>query len=376
MKRTILFKDKILSQEERKILTERIPYLDENICSLSTKKNIVEVSVNCKNKKSFLNIKKKILETINSLSDPKKLIKNEVLYQSKNYKIKKNINVFKQLIKSKNLCKLTEGVYSLHDNFLKFSREFDKIFLRYAKKSGYEEADYSGVLNINSLIENSYIHSFPNHCLFLSNIKRSDKILKKISKININQNQKIKNYLGNPKTMLSPTVCYNCFETLKNKSIKNNLKITSISRCYRYESLNYFQLERLKVYSMRELMFYGNKKFIENQIKNCLNFFIKFLNKNKIMFRILTATDPFFLQSQDNKKIFQLANKLKYELEVYLPFEKKWIAVGSFNNHLDTLTKKYNIKNNRKNCNSGCIGIGYERFLYAFFSQKKKYKFK
>jgi len=126
MKRTILFKDKILSQEERKILTERIPYLDENICSLSIKKNIVEVSVNFKNKKSFLNIKKKILETINSLSDPKKLIKNKVLYQSKNYKIKKNINVFKQLIKSKNLCKLTEGVYSLHDNLIKYSCDMQK----------------------------------------------------------------------------------------------------------------------------------------------------------------------------------------------------------------------------------------------------------
>jgi seryl-tRNA synthetase len=372
MRKTILFKDKTLSQDDRKILAERIPYLDENISSLSVKKNKVEVSINYINKISFSNIKKKILETINSLSDPQKLIKNEALYQSKNYKIKKNINAYKQLIKSKNLSKLAEGVYSLHNNFLKLSREFDKIFLRYAKKSGYEEADYSGVLNINSLIENSYIHSFPNHCLFLSNIKRSDKILKKVSKIDINQNHKIKQYLGNPEVMLSPTVCYNCFETLKNKSIKNNLKITSISKCYRYESLNYFQLERLKVYSMRELMFFGNKKFIENQIKNCLAFFVKFLNKNKIMFRILTASDPFFLQSQDNKKIFQLANKLKYELEVYLPFEKKWIAVGSFNNHLDTLTKRYSIKN----CNSGCIGIGYERFLYAFFSQKKIYKFK
>ena len=59
MKKTILIKDKILSQDDRKILAERIPYLDENICSLSVKKNMVQVSINYKNKISFLNIKKK-----------------------------------------------------------------------------------------------------------------------------------------------------------------------------------------------------------------------------------------------------------------------------------------------------------------------------
>ena len=87
----------------------------------------------------------------------------------------------------------------------------------------------------------------------------------------------------------------------------------------------------------------------------------------------MTANDPFFLKTMYNKKIFQLTNKLKYELEMYLPFEKKWIAVGSFNNHLNTLTKKYEITKNKKTCYSGCIGIGYERFLYSYFSQKKLY---
>ena len=266
---------------------------------------------------------------------------------------------------------MSNGVYSLQKNLLTLSKEFDKKFLNYAKKNGYNEANYSGVLNVNSLIKNSYLHSFPNHCLFMASIKRDEKVLKQVSKIE--PNQKIKKYLENPETILSPTVCYNCFETLKAQKIKQNTKITSIANCFRYESLNYFQLERLKVYSMRELMFFGNRLFVENQIKNCLKFFKKFLIKNKIIFRIITASDPFFLQSQTNKKIFQIANKLKYELEMYLPYEKKWIAVGSFNNHLDTLVKKYKITKNNKYCNSGCIGIGYERFLYAFFSQKNSY---
>ena len=56
---------------------------------------------------------------------------------------------------------------------------------------------------------------------------------------------------------------------------------------------------------------------------------------------------------------------------MYLPYEKKWLAVGSFNNHLDTLTKAYSIKSkNNKKINSGCVGIGYERLLYAIYSQQ------
>jgi hypothetical protein len=56
-----------------------------------------------------------------------------------------------------------------------------------------------------------------------------------------------------------------------------------------------------------------------------------------------------------------------------LPYEKKWLSVGSFNNHLDILVKKYNIniKSGKKSLYSGCIGWGYERFVYAIIAQGK-----
>ena len=125
---------------------------------------------------------------------------------------------------------------------------------------------------------------------------------------------------------------------------------------------------------MREFIFFGDKLFVDREIQKGLKYFIKVLNHLNLKFRVSTASDPFFLQSLKNKKIFQLTNNLKYELEMFLPYENKWIAVGSFNNHLNTLTSKYKIsKKGSKTCYSGCIGIGYERFLYAYYSQKKKF---
>jgi seryl-tRNA synthetase len=304
------------------------------------------------------------------------LLKKDIIYVSKQKNILKKFNAYKHLIDSKNLIKLFDGVYSSQNNFLKLSNKLDKVLLNYSKKNGYKEVKYSGILQTSSLIHNSYLHSFPNHCLLVSSIKRSNKALTNVAKIKVNELHQFKKHLNNPELILSPTVCYNCFETIKKTNLKKNTKFTSISKCHRYEGLNYYQLERLKVYEMRELIFFGDQVFINKQISNFIDFFIRFLNKNNLIFRIVTANDPFFLKTMYNKKIFQLTNKLKYELEMYLPFEKKWIAVGSFNNHLNTLTKKYEITKNKKTCYSGCIGIGYERFLYSYFSQKKLYNLK
>jgi seryl-tRNA synthetase len=85
----------------------------------------------------------------------------------------------------------------------------------------------------------------------------------------------------------------------------------------------------------------------------------------------LYSKRPFFFYKDIKKKIFQQTNRLKYEIQLYLPYEKKWSAVASINNHLETMTKAYNIKfRNKKSISSGCIGIGYERLIYAIYSQK------
>jgi seryl-tRNA synthetase len=375
MKYTINLGKNRLNEDEKKLLYEKISYFNESIYSVYILNTKIQIFSNIKRKSFFTFFKKEIFNLLNFLKNEKKLLKKEIIYESKKKDILNKFNAYKHLIDTKNLIKLFDGVYSFQSNLLKLSDEFNKVLLNFSKKNDYREAKYSGILKTNALINNSYIHSFPNHCLLVSSVKRNNNAIRNVSNIKVNEFKKFKKHLSNPELILSPTVCYNCFETIKKTNLKKNTKFTAISNCHRYEGLINYQLERLKVYEMREFMFFGDQEFIKKQIKIFTDFFIKFLNNNKLIFRIVTANDPFFLKTMNNKRIFQLANKLKYELEMYLPFEKKWIAVGSFNNHLNTLTKKYEITKNKKTCYSGCIGIGYERFLYSYFSQKKKFKF-
>ena len=60
---------------------------------------------------------------------------------------------------------------------------------------------------------------------------------------------------------------------------------------------------------------------------------------------------------------------LKYEILAYIPFLRKKIAIGSINFHLNTFGKAFKIYKNKKFIHSGCIGIGFERLLLAFYSQ-------
>ena len=87
-------------------------------------------------------------------------------------------------------------------------------------------------------------------------------------------------------------------------------------------------------------MAYGSVNYIETFLEKNLNYFKrKFLDLD-IKFRIVTASDPFFSDSGMKRMLYQNINLLKKEFQFWLPNEKKWLAVGSFNNHLNSLSIK------------------------------------
>ena len=361
----------LLSDDEKKSFFEKAYYLSPLIKKIKFKKKKITIEILTTKQRQKETIKKKLTLFLNKIILINKRIDEIKIFENKAQFNTKSSNHFKHLLDKGHVNKISEGIYSYEGKLLKLKNKIDKKFYNFAKAENYKEVHYSGIIPVDSAIKNSYIKSFPNHCLFISNLKRDMNAVNKVSKININQNSIIKKHSEDPKYLLSPTVCFNCFENFQNSIIPNNLKITSISNCHRYESLNYKSFERLKVFSMRELIIFGSNKNIMINIEKSIEFFKKIFNKMKLNYKICSATDAFFGIENIGKKIFQHSNNLKYEILMYLPYEKKWLAVGSFNNHLDTLTKAYSIKSkNNKKINSGCVGIGYERLLYAIYSQQ------
>jgi hypothetical protein len=61
------------------------------------------------------------------------------------------------------------------------------------------------------------------------------------------------------------------------------------------------------------------------------------------------------------KKVYiSRVKTLKYEVQFFLPKENKWLAPGSFNNHLTTLINKYKITKNLDLLFGGCLGFDLE----------------
>ena len=67
MRKIILLKYKILTTEEQKILSERIPYLDNNIKKIFIRKNVIKIYLNNYSRILFSKLKKKYQKLSNLL---------------------------------------------------------------------------------------------------------------------------------------------------------------------------------------------------------------------------------------------------------------------------------------------------------------------
>ena len=375
MSKEIIFnlsKNQLINSNSKKEFLEKSYYLDDGIDKCLIKNQKIYFFFNKtlnSSKKNFLN--KKIKRLINRLKAIDNKIETKIIFEN-NIKTKGIKNSFLKLQKSNQIEQVSDGLFSIKGNLLKKINKLDRFLDNYAKKEKYSEMFAHSLIPLETLYKNGYLSNFAHHATVCSHFERNINSIDKISNLKKYNGKFIQNKLAKPDLALSPTVCYHCFENLKNKKIFTNTIFNIKSACSRFESKNYKTFERLHVFTMREYVAYGSAKFVEAFLEKNLQYFKrKFLNLG-IKFRIVTASDPFFSDSGMKRMLYQNINFLKKEFQFWLPNEKKWLAVGSFNNHLNSLNIKYKIKGkNNKIINSGCIGWGYERFIYALVSQNK-----
>jgi hypothetical protein len=78
--------------------------------------------------------------------------------------------------------------------------------------------------------------------------------------------------------------------------------------------------------------------------------------------------DPFFIGALESKAYFQTVFELKRELQLRLDFSGRWLAIASFNNHQQSLTRAFGISSSGEKLESGCAGWGLERFAYTLLA--------
>jgi seryl-tRNA synthetase len=358
-----------LSESQIKAFKERVSYISSKIISCNFSKDLIQIffdkKINILEKKKIILSCQKLISRIKLIN----IISNEKVIFENYLKIFNKKNIFQYLKKINSIKNISPGIFTLRGKFLKHFDKLNSFLISRSSSKKYEKIHVHSMLPLQSFLRNGYLLNFPHHIMFASHVKRDLKFIDQVSALK--KLTKINRTIDKPELVISPTVCYHIFETFKDSNFNTNKVFDSISSCNRFESINYLTFERLQSFTMREFVGFGSPMFIKKFLQDNINYFKEKFIKNKIRFKIITANDQFFSQQGIKKMAYQSLNDLKFEFQFWLPYEKKWLSVGSFNNHLDILVKKYNIKYGKNKLYSGCIGWGYERFIYAIISQGK-----
>ena len=336
-----------------------------------------ELKFKYKNEELSLISKKKLnsndIDSINNaINIFKRIEEKKIIYKKKN-SINFSNNPLDELKKKKEVNKISDGLFQFQGEFLKLFRLLQVYFKSLALKKFDAIDQENPVLWPLDLIRKiNFFEDFPHQLLMVSGVKKNsknfEKFIKNFSKKKNTQKVEISKDFYYSSYGLQSAVCDNCYYSLQNnKNFKNSIYTTS-NKVFRNEISDHKSLDRLVSFTVTDIMFVGDKQFVLKIRNKLLKELIKFFNKTGLNFSIEVGDDPFFL-GKLNKKIFQQAHELKYEILTYIPFLKKRIAVGSINLHLDTFSRAFNIKNNKKFIHSGCVGIGFERLMLALYSQ-------
>ena len=149
-----------------------------------------------------------------------------------------------------------------------------------------------------------------------------------------------------PEACLSPAVCYHVYHMNRDRtaSLPTALAYGICGKCFRYESSNIAGLRRLWDFTMREVVFLGDREGVLAHRERSIEMMGRFLDEHRLAGEIRTASDPFFIAPDAvAKTYFQLSSETKYEIALMLPGDDR-LAVGSHNYHTDFFGRAFNIE--------------------------------
>ena len=263
------------------------------------------------------------------------------------------------------------GKYVYSGQVAQVFRCLDNMFREWAEKQSAHEEFFPISVRAESLAKAGYFNTFAQHAFFVSPLELSMNAILSAQDDSIfdpDADPQTRQNLQAPEWVLSPTVCHHCFESRSGQSATNQQTITALNQCSRYEVHDTSGLQRLRHYWMREIIYFRpDAKFVQAALEDILEVTTQRLRRWGLSFKVVSASDPFFLDSGSSKRLFQTALLLKRELQ--MPVSGKYIACASFNNHQQSLTNTFEISSDQGEIASGCVGWGYDRLILAMFSQ-------
>ena len=246
----------------------------------------------------------------------------------------------------KNIFSHSEGEIGFSGMIGILMNALDEEFRHIALSIGAEEEYYPVLLQRKSLEKTGYLKRSPRHCLFCANL------------------------YSEAEYVLSPSACFHVYEHYENCILSKMKVVTLRQNVFREEGdSSWREYGRLRDYSIREIVFIGNQKYVEKQRQIIMDKTKEFVEKLGMKYQFELATDAFMVPEMKKFQKIQLLKKSKYEL--LLPCrEKGGLPVASFNLHENAYTRPFHIGvRELEQTVTGCVGFGLERWVLAFTSQ-------
>lgn len=253
-------------------------------------------------------------------------------------------------------------------------RYFDRVFEEFGARWNPRPLVTPTLIPSRVLAKCDYFRSFPQYVTFAAHLKEDVGVIDRFRSRHQTIDDLDENALGDlqrPEACLSPAVCYHVYHLYEGQTIPSSGVVHGVcGKCFRYEAKNLLDLRRLWDFTLREIVFLGERDQVLEQRNQSIEMMGKFLSEHRLTGEIRTASDPFFVAPDAaSKTYFQLSSDAKFEVSLALPAGER-LAVGSHNYHSDFFGRVFQVNlENGGPMHSMCVGWGLERWVYAFIQQ-------
>lgn len=233
----------------------------------------------------------------------------------------------------------------------------DDKFRSFIDDSDYDEFHIPALIDGDVLEKCGYFASFPHHLTVAAFIRSEcyeDVINERIVK---------NEYLETSNKYFTPAACLHIYPMLDGNEQMHNKIITTKARVYRFEEEKFKDLTRLWDFTVREIVFVGDREYVENMLRVIRGKALVFAESISRDARLASASDCFYPSKKNIiQSRIQKVNSLKLELTIPIRDEK--VAIASFNFHGTHFSRPFNF-DNKGQIVTGCVGFGLERWFAA-----------
>jgi seryl-tRNA synthetase len=252
----------------------------------------------------------------------------------------------------------------------------DKSGELYKSAFNAKDSHFPAMIDADTLHKCGYFDSHPNAVTFVGNIIEDFDAIEEFRRANSCSEGALmpqQDHIHIDGMCLNPAACFPCYPTLTGQKFKEGQCYTWLGRVFRYESRNINGLDRLYEFNVRELVFVGNEEYVRDCRAKALPIVEELASFMDIDCQVQTATDPFFATVSAAKKFWQAAQEVKNEIKIPAlgnDGSQKMLACGSINLHGNFFGKRFGFTcENGEPAQTGCVGLGIERWVLAVFTQ-------